>query len=158
MRQASEADLERLAAALARLLAEWWRRQQENEEVAPPVGGRPNGVDGGGTPKTTTPWVRGQFSIHEEAGGGWFFKPSRYSSKRGHDAAVRTAVDRVRAALNPETFAVFKQEMMLSPRCSCCGKALTDPAGLVRWFGPERAETSSLLMPRMYRTGLGVAR
>jgi hypothetical protein len=41
-REVTDADRDRLAAALARLLADWWRRQQEKEE-APRAGGAAGG-------------------------------------------------------------------------------------------------------------------
>jgi hypothetical protein len=39
---------------------------------------------------------------------------------------------------------VIKAEQMFSAHCLMCGKALTDPASMARWIGPECAGTSSL--------------
>jgi hypothetical protein len=44
-------------------------------------------------------------------------------------------------------FDALEADMMFSPACLCCGKALTDPVSMARWIGPEcagRAGTLSL--------------
>jgi hypothetical protein len=38
----------------------------------------------------------------------------------------------------------IQAEQMFSAHCLICGKALTDPASMARWIGPECAGTSSL--------------
>lgn len=40
-------------------------------------------------------------------------------------------------------------ETMFSPNCLICGKALTDPASMARFIGPECYGSSSLSVPRM---------
>jgi hypothetical protein len=40
--------------------------------------------------------------------------------------------------------AVLDAGAMFEHACLCCGKALTDPASMARWIGPECAGTSSL--------------
>jgi hypothetical protein len=52
--------------------------------------------------------------------------------------------ERTLAALRSDCFATLRPEMMLSPACIFCGKALTDPASIARWIGPECAGTSRL--------------
>jgi Family of unknown function (DUF6011) len=49
------------------------------------------------------------------------------------------------------TFDRFRPELMLSPACLCCGKALTDPASMARWIGPECFGSSSLDVPRLFQ-------
>ena len=40
--------------------------------------------------------------------------------------------------------AVLNAARMFEAACLCCGKALTDPASMARFVGPECAGTSSL--------------
>jgi hypothetical protein len=40
--------------------------------------------------------------------------------------------------------AALNADQMFEPACLCCGKALTDPASMARFIGPECAGTSSL--------------
>ena len=94
------------------------------------------------------PWAWLAFGIYADVDDAWTFELRNWTAKR--DAVVGNAIERVHAALNPETFTVFKPEMMLSPRCLCCGKPLKDPASLARWIGPECAGTSSLTVPRVF--------
>jgi hypothetical protein len=94
------------------------------------------------------PWAWLSFGIYTDPGDTWSFELHRWAAKRG--VSVSDAVERVRSALSPETFAVFRPEMMLSGQCLCCGKKLSDPASLARWFGPECSGTSSLRVPRVF--------
>lgn len=96
------------------------------------------------------PWAWLAFGIYADGDDAWTFELRRWAAKRG--VMVGDAIDRVRTALSPETFADFKPEMMLSPRCLCCGKKLADPASLARWVGPECSGTTSLTVPRVFLT------
>jgi hypothetical protein len=57
---------------------------------------------------------------------------------------------RLQAALTPERFSRLTADLMFSASCLCCGKALTDPASMARWIGPECAHNSSLIVPRVF--------
>jgi hypothetical protein len=61
--------------------------------------------------------------------------------------------NRVYEAL-PDRLATLRPELMLSPRCLYCGKALTDPASIARWIGPECAGSGALAVPGMDRDHL----
>jgi hypothetical protein len=52
-------------------------------------------------------------------------------------------------AFNDGRFDVVDSKVMLSAQCLICGKALTDPASMARYIGPECAGTSSVHVPRM---------
>jgi hypothetical protein len=98
------------------------------------------------------PWVWLKFGIYADADDAWTFEPRGCWYKRG--TAPADAIERVRSALTPERFSVFKPEMMLSPRCLACGKQLSDPASLARWIGPECSGTTSLSVPRVFLAAL----
>lgn len=55
---------------------------------------------------------------------------------------------RLIAIFDGKRFEKLDQSLMLVPHCLACGKALTDPASMARWIGPECAGTSSLTVPR----------
>ncbi|MBT1511785.1 hypothetical protein KIP88_14835 [Bradyrhizobium sp. SRL28] len=53
--------------------------------------------------------------------------------------------DAILAALQVDgIFTQLTPERMLKPACMICGKALTDPASMSRWIGPECAATTSI--------------
>jgi hypothetical protein len=110
-----------------------------------------------GKPQTVMPWTRIQFIVDATQDGAWWIHAGGWRASRGRGAEIGTTWGRVRDALNLETFAIFRAELMLSSNCLCCGKKLTDPASLARWFGPECAGTSSLLVPRLYLPRLEAA-
>jgi uncharacterized protein DUF6011 len=58
-------------------------------------------------------------------------------------------------ALADGTFNVVDVEVMLTTQCLVCGKALTDPASMARYIGPECAGTSSIHVPRVHHVKAG---
>jgi hypothetical protein len=99
-------------------------------------------------------WLRVMFTLYANAGDvGWMFKLSGYGwsrSMRGRNDVVQEFRARVIEAL-PAGLASLRPELMLSPNCLCCGKALTDPASMARWIGPECDRNGSLMVPGMDR-------
>jgi len=100
-------------------------------------------------PDSTAPWAWLDFNLHA-ASSGWLFVLTHWRVRAGTFDTFKTTVDRVRSELRPERFAVFTPDLMLKPACLYCGKALTDPASMARWIGPECAGTGSLSVPRTY--------
>jgi Family of unknown function (DUF6011) len=83
----------------------------------------------------------------------WSFVPGRASCAIGASALRDPLLVRLERAFTNGTFDVFRPELILRPACLCCGKALTDPASMARWIGPECAGSGALTVPRMFRTG-----
>jgi hypothetical protein len=54
----------------------------------------------------------------------------------------------------PDRLATLRPDLMLSPHCLYCGKALTDPASIARWIGPECYGSGALTVPGMDRDHL----
>jgi hypothetical protein len=72
-------------------------------------------------------------------GGAWQAESDR--------AGTVSLFERVVAALRGGYFTASMPPKMLSHHCMICGKALTDPASMARWIGPECAGTSTLQVP-----------
>lgn len=66
--------------------------------------------------------------------------------KPNYDLAARLV-----RLLNDGQFDRIESSTLLSPQCLCCGKALTDPASMARLIGPECAQTSSLIIPFVWK-------
>ena len=65
---------------------------------------------------------------------------------------LENLVDRVLVdAFEDGTFDVVDAKLMLMTQCLVCGKALTDPASMARYIGPECAGTASVHVPRMQK-------
>jgi hypothetical protein len=64
--------------------------------------------------------------------------------RRDYEVTANTYRERTLTVLRSDCFAELRAEMMLSPACLYCGKALTDPVSVARWVGPECAGTSRL--------------
>jgi hypothetical protein len=79
---------------------------------------------------------------------GWRGRP-RVSRWHSRDDGV-VLRDRLVAEL-PTRLNVFDSALMLRPCCLCCGKALTDPASIARWVGPECAGRGTLTVPGLDR-------
>jgi hypothetical protein len=81
----------------------------------------------------------------------WELQPGscRFSKvlRHGWGAVRDILVQRLHAAFTSGTFERFQPSLMLRPACLRCGKALTDPASMARWIGPECASTGSLVVP-----------
>jgi hypothetical protein len=82
--------------------------------------------------------------------GHWTLRPRRVPRLR--TAAVWAPLLAVRRAV---LAALPKLEridpsLMFEPACIYCGKALTDPASMARWIGPECAKSSSLSSVRSW--------
>jgi hypothetical protein len=85
-----------------------------------------------------------QFQIID-GGPDWQLKARYWRGDFGREGFValrQRLVDELPARLN-----VFDPQLMLRPACLCCGKALTDPASVARWVGPECASDGSLTVP-----------
>jgi hypothetical protein len=91
--------------------------------------------------------------FHDEPGAVWTFKAR--SAYRGHGCAANGLIElrqRIVEALHPERFTRLKPDLMLSPHCICCGKALSDPASMARWIGPECWGNASTNLPQIFKT------
>lgn len=81
----------------------------------------------------------------EEGEALWRFKPTSARRCRAQDqSALIEFRARVLAELGSGRLDRLDPGMMLHPACLCCGRALTDPASMARWIGPECAGTASL--------------
>lgn len=85
-------------------------------------------------------------------GAGW---PSTDEDREDRLLAFRA---RVLSELRADRFGELTPAMMLSPACLICGRALTDPASIARWIGPECAGTASLIVPRTVELAAGGGR
>jgi len=103
------------------------------------------------------PYVRMPFHIaHLHGAAGWQLWPGRWQYAYGtagregapsSQVVVPEAFGRLQEALSPDRFASCGPEIMFGYNCVCCGKALTDPASMARWVGPECWGTSSIRVP-----------
>jgi hypothetical protein len=81
----------------------------------------------------------------EEDDAPWRFKPTSARWSRAQDQSAMIGFRaRVLAELGSGRLDQLDSGMMLQPACMCCGRALTDPASMARWIGPECAGTTSL--------------
>jgi Family of unknown function (DUF6011) len=92
------------------------------------------------------------FQLYSDASNAhiWTFKP--VSTQRGRGCPASGLIELRQAvieALHPDRFSRLHPEMMLSAQCLCCGKALTDPASVARWIGPECWGSASTNLPRI---------
>jgi hypothetical protein len=84
------------------------------------------------------------FLIEPCTAGGWQYHPRSVRWPRPDYPGCLALRDRVLAALRSGRLDRFDPALMFGAYCLCCGKALTDPASMARWIGPECAGTSSL--------------
>jgi hypothetical protein len=83
----------------------------------------------------------------------WTFKPK--GTTRGQLCPVSELLElrqRIIDTLHPNYFVSLRRDLMLSPNSLCCGKALTDPASMARWIGPECWGSASINLPRIFKT------
>jgi hypothetical protein len=96
------------------------------------------------------PWWRAKFYINTTIepgqpweiccrGGSW----KGNAGEEGYEVLQRDIVEIFRGGF----FDRLTAGAMLKPHCLICGKALTDPASMARFIGPECAGTSSLRVP-----------
>lgn len=78
---------------------------------------------------------------------GWFFHVYSVGFYNGQPQDDCLLVRDRLVALMPVAFERLRPSMMLRPSCLMCGKGLTDPVSMARWFGPECAGTSSTAIP-----------
>jgi hypothetical protein len=96
-------------------------------------------------------WQRMKFSL-DIGDDEWVFRPrgNRMECPRpGAGESIQAFRDRIVGLLNGGIFATVRKELMFSFGCLRCGKALTDPASMARFIGPECAGTSSIHVPRI---------
>ncbi len=108
------------------------------------------------TPPRDQRWLELRIVVHayEDAPSVWELRDQggRYAR------AIRTAYPHEKAAtlqwlataFTDGRFDQFTPELMLRPACLICGKALTDPASMARWIGPECAESASLTIRGLF--------
>jgi uncharacterized protein DUF6011 len=99
--------------------------------------------------KPCPPWWQIKFELFasdpetdwafHRTGGRWHVSADR--------SEIATLVQRIVAILRSGFFTESMPAQMLSHSCVICGKALTDPASMARWIGPECAGTSTLHVP-----------
>jgi hypothetical protein len=78
---------------------------------------------------------------YQHCGGGW---------KGGAGREIYDQLKtRVASLFLGDFFAGVDASKLLFPHCLICGRALTDPASMVRFVGPECAGTSSLVVPHL---------
>jgi uncharacterized protein (TIGR02996 family) len=85
-------------------------------------------------------------------GGAWRFRCDRYvdnTGQRGMEAVL--AVRRRLLAEIPAHLTTLCPDVMFSYHCLVCGKALTDPASMARFIGPECWGSASLAVPEADR-------
>jgi hypothetical protein len=89
----------------------------------------------------------------DEQASTWTFNPP--SARRGQRCPVSGYLDLRQSivdVLHPSRFTQLTPDRMLSPHCLCCGKALTDPASVARWIGPECWSSASTNLLRIFNT------
>lgn len=93
-------------------------------------------------------WWRGSYEIFAYDDPEWLLKFRGGYRKRGAPSeGYEDLANAIRSALRDGFFDRLSPQAMLSPQCLICGKALTDPASMARWIGPECAGTSTLRIP-----------
>jgi len=93
------------------------------------------------------PWLKLNGIIGAVVPEAWTLKINgyRFSRKAGFGVPEALAArSRLVEALHPSRWADLTARRFLSPKCLICGKALTDPASMARFIGPECAGTASL--------------
>ena len=68
----------------------------------------------------------------------WTLKPCgvRWNAREIQDPR-RLVMQRLWSAFTDGTLDQARADLMLSPQCLICGRALTDPASMARWIGPN---------------------
>jgi hypothetical protein len=121
---------------------------QEPDGVVPNNIFRPDGKDlllGGA-------WCRLKFELFQNAGDdAWTFKAKHWrASRHAPNGLWNECRARVLERL-PGRLSSLRPELMLTHHCLACGKALTDPASVARWIGPECYGSGALTVPGMDR-------
>jgi hypothetical protein len=98
------------------------------------------------------PWWQIKFELYQlEPGADWTFSRTSGYWQRGADTSgVSTLARSIITAFRGGLFGAGMPAQMLSHNCVFCGKALTDPASMARWIGPECAGTSTLRVPFVF--------
>jgi hypothetical protein len=97
--------------------------------------------------------ARLKFELGDGGASGWVFRPTSWKA-RGGGGDQRGALLAIRCRLleeMPLRLNQFAPDIMLSAHCLICGKALTDPASMARWIGPECASSGALTVPGLDR-------
>ena len=103
------------------------------------------------------PWCRIAFVLFANSGEDtWTFRATSVRWARSLQSPRDMLLgcrERVIQSL-PCRLATIRPELMLTRSCLVCGKALTDPASLARWIGPECAGSGALAVGGMDRDQL----
>jgi hypothetical protein len=93
------------------------------------------------------PHVRLKGIIRSDAPDAWHLRVRRLwrlPQERFDVAAILSARGRMVGGFRPDRWQELTAGHFLNPVCLACGKALTDPASMARFVGPECSGTSTL--------------